>query len=126
MPVAWILALVDLAIAGFAGSLARALDFFGTGLNAAQVMAGSVVVTLVLSACALALPRSTWLLRTALGLETVDLLAVLGLSAWYALASSDAGTPNPMHFYWMHATAAGLVFAINIGTLLSVAPQGVR
>jgi hypothetical protein len=123
MWIVWILIPIDLAVGAFAGYLACELDFFDTGINAAQFMAGSVVLTLVLSAGALAWSRSVALWRIAFGLEALDLLAVLALSAWYSLTSPSIDTPNPMHFYWMHFTAAGLVFAVNLAAMVLVADR---
>jgi len=97
-------------VAGFAAYLARALDFFGTGLNILQLVAGAVAAMLLLTALTLAWPRSPALWRTAFALNAIDLAVDVSISLW---TGGDIG--NPMRFCRMHANSVSLVLVINLG-----------
>ena len=118
---AWLVALIDLAAAGFAAWMVKELDFFHTGLNAAQVLAGMAVALLLLTAVALLWPRDLWHLRAAFGLNAFAVLVVLAVSLWTALTAGT--TSNPMWFYWPHATALVVLFAVNLWGLYFVAAR---
>lgn len=121
MSLAWLVALIDLAAAGFAVWLSKELDFFHTGLNAAQVLAGLAAALLLATAGSLAWPQVSWLLRSTFGLNGCAVLAVLAVSLWMALSAGT--TSNPMWFYWPHAAALVALFTVNLWGLWVVAPR---
>lgn len=94
MSLAWLVALIDLAAAGFAAWLVTGLDFFRTGLNGAQVLSIVVAAMLLLTAVALLWPRGLWLLRAAFGMNAFAVLAVLAVSLWTALTAGTSSKPT--------------------------------
>lgn len=121
MSLAWPVGLIDLAVAGFPAWLVKELDFFRTGFNGAQVLAGVAAVLLLATAVSLVWPQGDWLLRGASWLNAGALLAVPGVSLWMALTAGTAS--HPMRFYWPHAMALMALFAVNLGATAFMASR---
>lgn len=119
--IVWLVVVLDLAVAAFAGWLATQLDFFRTGVNAAQVLSALAAAMLVSTAVTLAWPRWTWLWKTNFGLNALALVAVVSISGWTALTAGTSN--NPMWLYWRHAGAVVALLAIDLGALWLVAAR---